>query len=501
MLSRTLQLSIQVLFTVVCQQVKALPIEIRNTLICSPATWQTVVAFFIGNYGAHVLTVKSVPGDTLLKSLLRILAAIVLPYSGVWRGCRAIAEGKRFGETDLHHAARVGALCMLVRTESWRPIPGEKIVGCRAIGVTSKRVREKMRTRIQVDSSYNPVDSMAVSVTSISLHGEIGPLPEGYMIQKVPCNVLVTSRHVNLKTDLTHSYSILGAVGAIIQIAFAVVTLYRTRGDQVQRFGYAAYGLTVISYAIMSIINLIGNAMTPDYSSIYMVWSEVMAEAEARGGRFDGTVGMIDPGAVDNKYIHELEFVPEDNEDHPDGSNSKLQEKNNCVATVTFLDPGNIQRQPDTDIAVYSSSVSRMLDYYRPKPPPVTEPTIAVSDIGRFSQIPTSKGTTVRRLFALCIAILAIVVPYVLIATLTQFQAKESTSLQRGFIMAWLAIGQLYGFGIRISIDYMLPIADLPNQLISVSEGILLILASAPAIGGLVMVAQMLKEDGSCDLA
>jgi hypothetical protein len=40
--------------------------------------------------------------------------------------------------------------------------------------------------------------------------------------------------------------------------------LSRTR-DQVQQYGYAAFGLTVVPYALMSIINLLGNLMLPGY--------------------------------------------------------------------------------------------------------------------------------------------------------------------------------------------------------------------------------------------
>ena len=59
------------------------------------------------------------------------------------------------------------------------------------------------------------------------------------------------------------SYSIPKAVIAIVQLGYATVTLYQSRGNQIEHYGYAAFALTVIPYAIMSLINLLGNILTP----------------------------------------------------------------------------------------------------------------------------------------------------------------------------------------------------------------------------------------------
>ena len=39
----------------------------------------------------------------------------------------------------------------------------------------------------------------------------------------------------------------------------------KPRGDQTERYGYAAFGL------VMSLFNLIGIVLTPDYSTVFMV--------------------------------------------------------------------------------------------------------------------------------------------------------------------------------------------------------------------------------------
>jgi hypothetical protein len=86
----------------------------RSELICTSATWQLIIEFFLLNYVSHAVTVKSMPGRPMANKVLSIVAALLLPFSGVLRGCMAIASGKVKGETDLQHASHSGALCMLV---------------------------------------------------------------------------------------------------------------------------------------------------------------------------------------------------------------------------------------------------------------------------------------------------------------------------------------------------------------------------------------------------
>ena len=45
--------------------------------------------------------------------------ALLLPTAGAARGFDAIARHARFRKKPLQRAARAGALCMVVRTESW----------------------------------------------------------------------------------------------------------------------------------------------------------------------------------------------------------------------------------------------------------------------------------------------------------------------------------------------------------------------------------------------
>jgi hypothetical protein len=59
------------------------------------------------------------------------------------------------------------------------------------------------------------------------------------------------------------------------------VTLYRSRGDQIERYGYAAYGLTVIPCLVMTIVNLLAQIAAADYPTVYIVSSPEMEKARA----------------------------------------------------------------------------------------------------------------------------------------------------------------------------------------------------------------------------
>jgi hypothetical protein len=93
--------------------------------------------------------------------------------------------------------------------------------------------------------------------------------------------------------DVPCSYNWSKAIVYIVQTVFGVFTLYRTRGDQAERFGYAAYGLTVTPYAMMSIVNLAGNLLRPSYPAMYIVGSKSSDDFQKRYKCTIATVGRV----------------------------------------------------------------------------------------------------------------------------------------------------------------------------------------------------------------
>jgi hypothetical protein len=85
---------------------------------------------------------------------------------------------------------------------------------------------------------------------------------------------------------LSSTYNIPKLIISLVQAIWATVTIYRARGDQIEEYGYAAFGLTVIPYAFMSIMNIIANLLTPHYPAAYLLRTPLMDEAEEHDGKF-----------------------------------------------------------------------------------------------------------------------------------------------------------------------------------------------------------------------
>ena len=93
---------------------------------------------------------------------------------------------------------------------------------------------------------------------------------------------------------LCRSTEVTSAVVAIAQVIFSSIAIYRARGEQIEKYGYAAYGLSVYPYALMSVANLIKLAVCGRYPYAYVLRTPTLVEAERNGhGVFKGAVGNL----------------------------------------------------------------------------------------------------------------------------------------------------------------------------------------------------------------
>lgn len=100
---------------------------------------------------------------------------------------------------------------------------------------------------------------------------------------------------------ISSSYNILKILVSIGQLVYAAITLYETRGNQISVYGYAAFGLTVAPYIWMSMVNLIGNLICPQYPTMFLVNSSALDELRNKVKQhgmedrypLDSTVGRI----------------------------------------------------------------------------------------------------------------------------------------------------------------------------------------------------------------
>jgi hypothetical protein len=141
---------------------------------------------------------------------------------------------------------------------------------------------------------------------SRSVHGICTfPLAK-YALVEVPPHVplraleiqhLTPVRGYTRRVLLSSSYNLPKALFALLQAVWGVLTLYRARGNQIDMYGYAAFGLSVTPYVMMSMMNIIANIVSPEYPTMYLVHTPDMDLAEEDGGRFHGVIATV---ALDN---------------------------------------------------------------------------------------------------------------------------------------------------------------------------------------------------------
>lgn len=370
----------------------------NEKLICTPTGPTDILSFYFGNYVTHALTVVSMPGEESYSYLVSALQSLFFPAFGAYRGLRAIWVGlvrirntldqirktggfgtlfktkfrsKPWEESELRKARIAGALCMMVRSESWKPKEGDEVsdvllVEADKMQTKSKAspekemsVREKptapatqpdeegllVGSEIELGSFAPSKDDVDKDLASVEVRTypapwtycrEEGPDDIGsraircgiegfsevyepeYKLVMVPLDTPVQEIAGDKISDrISSSYSFIKGTVALVQTIFAVSTLYETRGDQVTEYGYASFGLTVAPYAIMSLINLLGSIARPEYDAIYLVGSPAMVEARRRkglDGYHEGVVGEVIPDPDSkfsaNQTSEGMSFIP-----------------------------------------------------------------------------------------------------------------------------------------------------------------------------------------------
>ena len=319
-------------------------------------------------------------------------------------------------------------------------------------------------------------------------------LPPGYTIAFLPSNVEFETRCQEdglSDVSISSSYNIVKALVAIIQVVLASTTLYKTRGDQIERYGYAAFGLTVLPYIIMSIINLIGNLLTPDFATLYLVRSPEMTEAEdpRRNGWFDGVVGEVKNSPDENGIGIRFEEVEGGILLHVDAEHevqdhiSIVHVRDETYSTVDADHNRAEHSRLDPDQELSSTELRRLLsetpciisDEGHTRLPP-HDPSQVIRNCGAIRahnsyvrsndaftpslnlNIPAASNFvysksqvwgTRRVVVWHYVAVFMISVPLIVIGILTRFKNGNSTTPQRIWIMGWLLFatvaGVLYG--------------------------------------------------------
>lgn len=84
-------------------------------VLCKPAKWIDLAVFYIGNYIAHVATLRTAPGQGAFEGLAMMIYTLLFPSIGLGEGIRAIISLASLERTPLRAAAKAGALYMVVK--------------------------------------------------------------------------------------------------------------------------------------------------------------------------------------------------------------------------------------------------------------------------------------------------------------------------------------------------------------------------------------------------
>ena len=372
-------------------------------------------------------------------------------------------------------------------------------------------------------------------------------IPEGYSLAIVPPDAVILDLDGGIGSSaISCSYSFVKALVALAQTTYAVSTLYSSAGDQVDRYGYAAFGLTVAPYAVMSIVNLLGNLCTPDYPALYLVESSIMDEARQRPlGYFSGTVGRLkeehaldirgsthdlsqivgplefrqtfgdelsvrfrvladmssQPGLYPETALHYLSFSDKVLRESVSGS-SVGEEKTWVVLedATTKYDP--VIRVPSCNPFKSASSPVEASKYSIRRTRPESSAKLEKVNVELEDLVSRRKTFLRKRVLEYILTFLLSIIPLIINGAMSHFHPHSSTPSQRSWTMVWLAVGTVSGF-----LYILLQRSGQGNRKHQKLAGkwwspfltlIGYINGASPAIGGFFVVGQMLNDYGSC---
>ncbi|KAI4129762.1 MAG: hypothetical protein LQ338_002072 [Usnochroma carphineum] len=374
-------------------------------ILCTPASWDNIAIFFIGNYIAHAATVKLPPATSMVSKLRIYFSALLMPASGLVFALQAFTQVIRgIGKSEAQKASIARGLCMYARSEEWRPpgrvedlqasvrpreflklsasenltrslpkksfqylqhlsqtLPTEYLrdwanAAAKSIVLHELDASEDYQSvfrlmspsasaqcanipNAEIDQRLDGNESLTAPVNLLerihgpgeenlaflrvskclggkiirpavipneNVHGINCKLP-GYELVHVPEGTKIFPNPLLAQTppdeaastvipieNMCSERSVSKSLISFFQLVYSVVTLWRSRGNQLDTYGYAAFSLSVAPYAVMAGTNLLANAICPQYQKMSLVRNEVLEEAESLYGiRVNGSVGEL----------------------------------------------------------------------------------------------------------------------------------------------------------------------------------------------------------------
>jgi len=342
---------------------------------------------------------------------------------------------------------------------------------------------------IEVDNqneTHWPIES---DLKNRSIHGHIR-VPAGYSLA-VPADKSYTEHLIARDLDPTINIKIHRARGvmqmlvSVVQIIAATYTLYSTEGAQVARWGYAAYGLSVFPYALMSVMNILCASIVGEYASGHVLRTPVLHEAEHRpGAHFDGAIGTVrkvgKPSVGDRSQTGYVAVRMQTVADECRPSEKKL-----IVSTSTWERKFTLCTEESEEAnRAYRFTVSSLRH----------DGIVDDHEVAKHRRISPLEVTITLTLF-----LSAMILPHGLIYALSHFRTAHSTVAQRAWMMAWLASDQLSSLGTLVFWAIWKRVGTvIPVGVHYASVAALIV----PAVGGFIVMSDMYLQDqglGACN--
>lgn len=274
-------------------------------------------------------------------------------------------------------------------------------------------------------------------------------------------------------------------------------------------------------------VNLLSTTLTPHYDEVYLIYSEIIGEAVGQGGTFDGVVGCIAAAPLGEETFDATFAGDNDNiimqpvtRERTSGS---IQDERTLETNTTLETSAPLETKTPEETNTPSIITKRVIVPSYPRNGSGLTKGLVASYLrnngGLARGILEFYGSFYGSIFIVPIAI-------VTVGGLTGFH--ESTTAQRAWTMTWLASGIFFGLmdlSVRTHIrrrspsnpfllkdfyiyGYVSPDNGLNDKarytirrlgfVHSLSAFASLILVGIPAIGGFVVVGQVLQEYGNC---
>lgn len=374
-------------------------------------------------------------------------------------------------------------------------------------------------------STQNPTDAI-VSQENLKVQGHCGLIP-GYALSYVPPDMKIYPRYItkvmdstshtpgntfrlrnSAETRIASAHNVPRVIFSIGQTISGGYALYKARGPQIERYGFAAFGLTVIPYLLISVVNFFGALFTSEYETIFLVHSSIMDEMIRRGGRSDGVVGTIHPtiggslGLTDEKREESVETPSKKIVFEEQGDLLRCYDNSNPtepqVYQISPYEPPMMELKARVRRGFFSRLCHAWSYIKWPKPAAKTSPQkiptskISIPSHPAFTRLRRPRYQIYADLLCMGLLFLAVLMPYLIIWLLSGWKVNRSTNTQRNLILNWLICGLVHGY----FVGHVERLTGRRGAL----KGLLytFLCYGSYAVGGFVIIAEEMVESGDC---